>query len=47
VAWCNQSIRKDTSPGGHPVTLTVTIYDNDTGASRTVSATAEYVDIWT
>ena len=46
VAWCNQSIRKDTSPGGQPVTLTVTIYDNGTGASKTVSATAEYVDIW-
>ena len=44
-SWCNQSIRKDTS-GGQPVTMTVTIHDNATGASTTVSATAEYVDVW-
>jgi hypothetical protein len=43
--WCNQSIRKDTS-GGEPVTMTVTIHDNATGASKTVTATAEYVDVW-
>lgn len=43
--WCNRSIKKDTS-GGQPVSLTVTIYDNATGASKTVSATAEYIDVW-
>lgn len=43
--WCNRSIRKDTS-GGQPVTMTVTVRDNATGATKTVSATAEYVDIW-
>ncbi len=43
--WCNQSIRKDTS-GGQPVTLSVTVQDTATGASKTVSATAEYVDVW-
>ncbi len=44
-AWCNRPIRRDTS-GGQPVTLSVTVYDNSTGLSKTVSATAEYVDVW-
>lgn len=44
-SWCNKSITKDTS-GGQPVTVTVTIRDNATGATKTVSATAEYVDVW-
>lgn len=44
-SWCNRSIKKDTS-GGVPVTMTVTIRDNATGATKTVSATAEYVDVW-
>ncbi len=42
---CNVSIRKDTS-GGTPITLTVTITDNATGAQKTVSATAEFIDAW-
>lgn len=45
-SWCNRSIRKDTS-GGQPVTVTVTIQDTATGATKTISATAEYIDIWT
>ena len=45
ISYCNTSIRKDTS-GGQPITLTVTIQDNQTGAVKVVSATAEYVDIW-
>lgn len=43
--WCNRTIRKDTS-GGQPVTTSVTIRDNATGATKTVSATAEYIDGW-
>jgi hypothetical protein len=43
--WCNRPIRRDTSLG-RPVTLTVTIRDTATGASKTVSATAEYFDVW-
>lgn len=43
--WCTRPIRKDTS-GGQPVTLSVTVTDNATGASKTVQATAEYIDIW-
>lgn len=45
ASWCNRSIKKDTS-GGQPITITVTVRDNATGASKTVSATAEYVDAW-
>lgn len=44
-SWCNKTIRKDTS-GGEPITISVNVYDNATGASKTVQATAEYVDIW-
>lgn len=44
--YCIRSIKKDTSAGGVPITLTLTIYDNDTGASKAVSATAEYIDVY-
>ncbi|WP_157062655.1 hypothetical protein [Pseudoxanthomonas dokdonensis] len=44
-AWCNKSITKDTSKGV-PVTLSVLIRDNATGRTKTVSATAEYIDMW-
>ena len=43
--FCNKSIRKDTS-GGVPINLSVTVRDNDSGAVKTVSATAEYIDVY-
>lgn len=42
---CSVSIRKDTS-GGMPITLSVTVTDNATGAQKVVSATAEFIDAW-